>query len=539
MIRLASLLTLAAALLWPAIAAAVAWIIGGLVSGDATISTIWIGSGVVLAAGATRLILTALAAAWLDGAADRCLARERAETLRREDHVSPQAAARPGSAATAALLTDKLQHLRPYILRYRPAKLRAAVVPLALLALILPVSWAAALILLIAGPLIPVFMALVGMAARDASARQMEEIGTLSTMLGEHLGALFDIRLLDARERMVARFETHAETLRARTMAVLGVAFLSSTVLELFSALGVAMVAVYVGFTLLGEIGFGDWQSQLTLSEGVFLLMLAPEFFQPLRDLAAAWHDKAAALAVASELTEREAAEPDNILGQGADTGSGSFTNVALTGVSRGPLIFPDLTLAAGGSIAITGPSGSGKSTLIALIGGVLAADRGTVEFDGTPLKSDTADAIRAGIGWVPQTPHFLAGPLRDTLTLGCAEATDQAIASALDLACATDIVARLPRGLDTVLGETGAGVSGGEARRLMLARAALQNRPLLLADEPTADLDHETADEIILTLTRLNSAGMTVIVATHDSRLSAAMKRQTSLVPADMEAVA
>jgi ATP-binding cassette subfamily C protein CydD len=205
------------------------------------------------------------------------------------------------------MLTDKLPLLRPAILRHRPAALRAAVLPLAYLALALPFSWAVALILAVAGPLIPVFMALVGLAAREASERQMDEIGSLSGLLGERLSALTDIRLLDAAQRMSADFADRAEALRERTMAVLRVAFLSSTVLELFSAIGVAMVAVYVGFALLGEIPFGAWATPLTLSEGIFLLMLAPEFFQPLRDLAAAWHDKAGALAVTRELAEAEA----------------------------------------------------------------------------------------------------------------------------------------------------------------------------------------------------------------------------------------
>jgi hypothetical protein len=145
---------------------------------------------------------------------------------------------------------------------------------------------------------------------------------------------------------MSAEFADRAEALRARTMAVLRVAFLSSTVLELFSAIGVAMVAVYVGFALLGEIPFGAWATPLTLSEGIFLLMLAPEFFQPLRDLAAAWHDKAGALAVTRELAEAEAMQEAEILGTGgASDTAGTAPTLALCGLRLGALAFPDLTI--------------------------------------------------------------------------------------------------------------------------------------------------------------------------------------------------
>jgi ATP-binding cassette subfamily C protein CydD len=539
-IRMAAALTVVAGLAWPVMAAAVALVFGALVEGRATPATIWGMGALFVGAGALRICAGHRAARRLDLAADRILARERAALLASQDRLAPRAE-RATSAATAAMLTDKLPLLRPAIVRHRPAALRAAILPLVYLALALPFSWAVALILAVAGPLIPVFMALVGLAAREASERQMDEIGSLSGLLGERLSALTDIRLLDARRRMGAEFADRAEALRARTMAVLRVAFLSSTVLEFFSALGVAMVAVYVGFALLGEIPFGAWATPLTLSEGIFLLMLAPEFFQPLRDLAAAWHDKAGALAVSRDLVETEAEGQAEILGTGgaADvrTGAPSLTS---TGLRLGALRFPDLTLRPSEAIALTGPSGSGKSTLLSLIGGLETPDAGRITLDGATLSADTADAWRARIAWVPQAAQMLAGPLRSTLALGRATApTEAELRAALDLASAGDIVARLPGGLDTELGETGGGVSGGEARRLMFARAALSGRPVLLADEPTADLDAATAAEIVAALLALRARGMTVIVATHDATLAAAMDRRVVLSAQEMEGAA
>ncbi|AHM02491.1 Transport ATP-binding protein CydD [Roseibacterium elongatum DSM 19469] len=528
----AARLTTVAALLWPVMAAAVALAFGALVAGTATLATILSATAVFVAVGVLRMGLSWRAAAMLDHAADAVLATERAALLARQERLSPRAGGRTNSAAVAALLVDKLPHLRPHIMRARPAAMRAAVVPLALLILALPLSWAVALIFLIAGPLIPVFMALVGLAAREASERQMDEIGSLSALLSERLGALLDIRLLDARSQMLSDFEERAEGLRARTMAVLRVAFLSSTVLELFSALGVAMVAVFVGFALLGEIGFGAGATPLTLSQGVFLLMLAPEFFQPLRDLAAAWHDKAAALAVARDLTEIEAGDEAEILGAGAPADALPGAAIRIDGLALGTMRFPDLEIAPGQSVAFTGPSGSGKSTLIALIGGLVAPDAGRIRIGDIELDASSADAWRAQVAWVPQAPHFHPGPLRDTLTLGLPDTDADAIARGLALASASDIVARLPQGLDTPLGESGTGVSGGEARRLMIARAALSGRPVILADEPTADLDRDTASEIITALCSLSAGGATVIVATHDPTLAAAMTRHIALAP-------
>jgi len=533
-------MSVAGGLLWMGMAAAVATVFGRLVAGTAGPPLIWGMAALLMAAGAMRIGLGLRAAAILDGASDRILARERAALLAGQDRLSPRAA-RSASASVAAMLTDKLPLLGPYVLRHRPASLRAAVVPLVFLGTAALFSWAVALILAVAGPLIPVFMALVGLAARQASERQMDEIGSLSGLLGERLAALTDIRLLDARGRMEGDFADRAEGLRARTMAVLRVAFLSSTVLELFSALGVAMVAVYVGFALLGELGFGAWATPLTLAEGVFLLMLAPEFFQPLRDLAAAWHDKAAALAVARDLVAFETADEPEMLGTGGPGVALSAAPVIrLAGLRKGALRFPDLSIAPGEAVALTGPSGSGKSTLIALIGGLERPDGGAIHLDGVPLGADTADGWRAQVAWVPQAAQFLDGPLRDGLLLGArGRPTEADIAAALALAAATGVVARLPQGLDTVLGETGGGVSGGEARRLMLARAALSGRAVVLADEPTADLDPETAAEVIAALLSLKARGATLIVATHDGALSGAMERQVALGDAAMEGAA
>lgn len=511
-----------AGLIWPVQAAALAWALSGWVSGDLE-RTGWAALLLVLG-GLLRAGLDHRAGSYLFDAADRIITHERAALIKRE----ARARASISSAEIAALVVQKLPLLQPWVTRYYVAMVRVLILPLVLLAVTFWFSWVAGLVLLVAGPLIPVFMALVGMAAEEASRRQMHEIGSLNAMLMDRLSAMLDIRLLGAADRAATEFSDRAEALRGQTMAVLRVAFLSSTVLELFSALGVAMVAVFVGFTLLGEIGFGSWGAPLGLGEGLFLLLIAPEFFQPFRDLAAAWHDRAAGLSVVAELDALDAADRVPILGRADATAPlpGPLTlelSGAVAGLPGRNVPLPDLRLRAGEALALTGPSGAGKSTALAAIAGLVPLAAGRISVCGVTLGDDTGDAWRARIALVPQAPHFPDQTLRQWLDPDASGADPW---PALELAEADRIVARLPDGLDTRLGETGGGVSGGEARRLMIARAILSARELILADEPTADLDPETAVLVIRALTRLKGDGHSLIIATHDPVLTAAMDR-------------
>lgn len=312
-------------------------------------------------------------------------------------------------------------------------------------------------------------------------------------------------------------------------MAVLRIAFLSSTVLELFSALGVALVAVFVGFTLLGEIGFGSWGTPLTLRQGLFLLLIAPSS----SSRSAAWHDRAAGHAVTAELDALDAADRVACLGLGQSSSPlpGPIA-LSIRGVRvdmRGQLVrLPDLALRGGDALALTGPSGAGRGTALAAIAGLTPIASGRIDVCGLALSAETADAWRARLAMVPQRPHFPDVPLGDWLDTA---KTGRDPWPSLRKAGADGIVARLPGDLQTRLGEAGGGVSGGEARRLLLARAILSGRDLILADEPTADLDRETAARIIAAQRDLNAEGCTVIVATHNPDLAVAMGRQVELV--------
>ncbi|SEG32009.1 ATP-binding cassette, subfamily C, CydD [Jhaorihella thermophila] len=393
-------------------------------------------------------------------AADKTIARERETLISREARARTEA----GSAQIAALVVQKLPLLQPWITCYHVAMLRAQVLPVLLLVLSFSQSWVVGLTLLVAGALIPLFMALVGMAAEDASKRQMTEIASMNDMVMDRISAMLDIRLLGAVDRSAADFEARANTLRERTMAVLRVAFLSSTVLELFSALGVAMVAVFVGFTLLGEIGFGSWGDGLTLGQGLFLLLIAPDYFQPLRDLATAWHDRAAGFAVVADLDELDAADRIGFVGQAEPctplAGPISVKSKgAVARVADSEVMVPDLSLSEGQSVALVGPSGAGKTTALAALAGLVPLASGDIEVNGQSLNEKTADAWRARLALVPQRPHFPDETLQDWLD---PRGTGTDPTSALQMAAALNIVARLPDGLETRLGESGGGVSGG-----------------------------------------------------------------------------
>ncbi len=533
---IASGLSVLSALLWLPQAWLVSRFLAALVEGHAAVPGPLVTAGVFIALGVTRHLGDALAGRQAFRIGQRLIEGERIALIDEESLASPLASNGQTSAALATLLAGKLDSLLPWASRYRLAAVKVAIVPAVILIVVASMSWLAGIVLLVAGPLIPVFMALIGLAARQASEKQMVATGTLNSTLLEWLNAASDIRLLNAEALTVDRFRQSAETLRAKTMEVLRVAFLSSTVLELFSAIGIALVAVYVGFALLGTFSFGAYGTPLTIAEGIFILLLAPDFFQPLRDLASAWHDKAAALAVAGELAGRDHEPAPRIVGRGAraDTPLAGALTIATRGLryqaGGRELTFSDIEIMPGEKVAICGPSGAGKTTLIGLLCGLVRPSGGRVEIGGLPLDDDRADAWRAMIGFVGQHPHMLNASLRANVALSGERIDIARFDAALAAAAADGVVAALPQGADTRLGENGSGVSGGEARRLTIARAIYADAKVIFADEPTADLDVATAERVVEALEMIGRQGATLVVATHDPRLIARFDRVITL---------
>ena len=537
---------LLAALLWLPQAALLAWSIQQLANG-AAVSTIVPAALAVVTLGVARAGLEAWGLRRLFLSARARLSQLRAEAVAALADNSPLDRDRPASGLASSVIAEQAEAILPALTRYPPVRLRLMVVPLVLLLTVGWYSWVAAAVLLFAAPIIPLFMAIVGWRARAASEAQMVQMGQMNAFLLDRLRGLRTLRAFDAIDLTARRLRDSAEDLRRRTLAVLRIAFLSSAVLELFSALGVALVAVYVGFHLLGQLSFGAWGTRLSLGEGLFVLMLAPAFFEPLRDLAAVWHDRAAGAAALTELealAKRRAGlaggTPRAVAGDAAASdGNSSGARLATpVAVSVAGLRFSHddgaqalfsalaLSVRAGERLAIVGPSGSGKSTLLALLAGLAEPQAGLIRIGRHALAGPSAARARAQIGWMGQDPHLFAAPLRANITLGRATAPG-VVDTALQRALLDEID---QAGRDAALGENGAGLSGGERVRLALARLAVRpDAGLLLVDEPTAHLDSDTAGQVIDALLRI-AGDRTLIVATHDPALIRRMDRSLSL---------
>lgn len=536
--RRAARMEVLAALLWIPAAALLAMAIDGLVFATSGADDLSLYLAGFLAIALLRGLLVMQATRLADRSSLRVQGRLRDALASALARQSPFDTGRVATGQAAATLTDHVAALGPWLTRYQPSRLKVMLVPAIIALAVLPVSWAASIALLLAGPLIPIFMALIGQRVRIASERQLSELGTMNAYLLDRLQGLTTIRLLGAGGQALARLEQAAQALRIGTMRVLRLAFLSSAVLELFAAVGVALVAVYVGFSLLGYLQFGAYDAPLTLAEGLFILLLAPDFFLPMREFAASYHDRATAEAAGKAIAGILESDGPALLGEGAAAVPlNGPARIRLTGArfgydgTRPVLAGLDLDIPSGEKLALVGPSGSGKSTILALIAGLLRADAGSVEVAGQALTDETADGWRARLAWVGQRPYFLHGSLRRNLTLGHPDRALGEIADALQLASAESVVARLPRGDATLLGEAGQGISGGEGQRLAVARAALRGADIILADEPTAHLDAETAEAVADGLFRL-AEGRTLILATHDEALAARCDRIVRLHP-------
>jgi ATP-binding cassette subfamily C protein CydD len=537
----------AAALLWLPQAALLAMAVQGLASGRGLQAVVW-PAGVILLLGLLRAACEAWGARRTFGRARAQLTAWRAQTAEALAGGSPLDRGRVPSGQAASVLAEQAEALVPYLVRYQPARWRATVVPVFILCAVAYFSWIVALVLLVAAPLIPIFMAIVGWRAKAASEAQMVEMGGMNAFLLDRLRGLATLRALDAVDATAHRLGDAAQSLRTRTMAVLRIAFLSSAVLELFSALGVAMVAVYVGFHLLGSIGFGAWGHTLSLGEGLFVLLLAPAFFEPLRELSAVWHDRAAGEAALQALDGLQRnALPLPGANASLKRASAGPAHVAPAVVVHGlHFSWPgetqevfgglELRVAAGEHVALTGPSGAGKTALLSLLAGLVLAARGEIAIGGIALTDHTVAALRQRMAWMGQAPHVFAGSVEANVALGRADIGTPRVAEAMRFA-ALDAVAQAHPG--TALGEGGRGLSGGEAVRLALARVAVHpHADLLLVDEPTAHLDSETATRVIDALVEL-ARGKTLIVATHDPVLAARMGRVVSLGGEAMEKAA
>ncbi|OQP35831.1 heme ABC transporter permease/ATP-binding protein CydD [Pantoea latae] len=420
----------------------------------------------------------------------------------------------------ATLLLEQIEEMQDYYARYLPQMTLAALIPLCILLTLFPLNWAAGLILLATAPLIPLFMALVGMGAADASRRNFVALARLSGDFLDRLRGRETLRLFHRAEAETAAIAASTADFRQRTMEVLRLAFLSSAVLEFFASLAIAVVAVYFGFSYLGELHFGAYGQGVTLFAGFVALLLAPEFFQPLRDLGTFYHAKAQAIGGADALERfmRESPEPEQPAGSAVLADDAAIAIVAQDVVALsvdkkslcGPLSF---TLAAGERVALVGESGAGKTVLMNVLLGFLPY-QGSLRVNGVELREMHREAWHQHIAWLGQNPQLPAETLRDNIVMG--GASHHADLEDLLAACGvSEFLPRLADGIDSRVGDDGAGLSVGQAQRIALARALYKPARLLLLDEPAASLDSRSERHVMQALDTA-SRQKTTLMITH-----------------------
>ncbi len=422
--------------------------------------------------------------------------------------------ARFSSGTLSTTLVDGVEALDGLHARWAAASMLALVGPLLIMLCVFAVDWIAGLALLGAGLMVPFGMALAGLGAAAASRRQFQALARLQARFLDRMRGISTIVLAGRAEAEAEALQSSASELGRRTLRVLRVAFLSSAVLDFAAALTLACLALHYGRGLLN----GDFDN---VTHALFVLLLVPEFFAPLRAFSAAYQDRIHAQGAAGSLTALPDAQPEETAAEvravAARGVSIVFENVSVTyDPSRG-MALDDLSfrVQAETTLVLAGPSGSGKSTVMAVLLGFVKPASGRVTINGVCIDTLVPAALRRLVSWVGQNPHLFAASIRDNIRFARPEASEAEIDAAANAARVGVFAANLPLGLDTMVGEGGYGLSGGEARRVAVARAFLRNAPLLLLDEPTTHLDPETEADLLEALRRL-SAGRTVIVASH-----------------------
>ncbi|MCB1754871.1 MAG: thiol reductant ABC exporter subunit CydD [Gammaproteobacteria bacterium] len=447
--------------------------------------------------------------------------RLRALLLARVARLGPAYTGAQRSGALSTLLLEQVEALDGFFARYLPQMALAAVLPLVILAFIFPVNWATGLIFLLTAPLVPLFMALVGMRAAEANRRNFAALSHLGAHFLDVVQGIVTLKLFDRSRAQQQVIEAGSEEFRQRTMQVLRLAFLSSAVLEFFASVSIAMVAVYLGFSFLGHLDFGYWVEPVNLQQGLFILLLAPEFYLPLRELGTHYHAKQEAVAAADKLRELLEEEPLALASSGQALAEPvqkiHLRGLSLTYPGRSQPVFRDLNLhlVPGRIVALTGPSGTGKSSLLQVMLGFRRPDSGQILINERPLEMLGRDHWLDQVAWVSQHTTLFPGTLRDNLLLAAPHASEEALQQALAQANALEFVQRLPQGLETQTGEQGAGLSGGQIQRIALARAFLKDAPVLLLDEPTANLDRHS-EQLVLASLRTLCQGRLVLMLTH-----------------------
>jgi len=497
-----------------------------------------------LAALAAAFVLRA-GAAWAGEVAAHRTSASVTSTLRRQlltraIALGPSWLAGERTGELAASATQGVDALDGYFARYLPTLVLSALTPVVLLACIVVRDWFSAVILAVTVAVIPLFMILLGLEATRSADRQWARLSGLAATFYDLLQGLPTLRAFgrtdDGRHTLArANRELHDET-----MSTLKVAFLSSLALETMASVGTALVALFLGLRLL--------HGTLPLGTALAILVLAPEVYLPLRRAGAEFHSSAEGRAAAARILDvldaaDDASPPEK--GTGArplpDPTQHPVRLVDVTvrhpGRSQPVLDGVDLVLRPGEHVAVVGESGSGKSTLLNLLMGFVVAESGEVLIGDELLSDCSMRAWRRRVAWVPQRPALVRGTLEDNLRLGDPDASGDELRRALVRSGLDGLVARLPGGLATPVGEGGLTLSAGERQRIAIGRAVLRDVPVVLLDEPTAALDAAREEELRGALAPWLE-GRTVVMAAHRGGLVGPVDRTVTLVAGKAVAV-
>ncbi|MEE3682346.1 heme ABC transporter permease/ATP-binding protein CydD [Actinobacillus pleuropneumoniae] len=440
----------------------------------------------------------------------------REQIMAKLSEIGPMSMQQKPAGSWATLMLEQVENLHNFYARYLPQQFLSLLVPMIILCFVFPINWAAGLILFATLPLLPLFMALAGIKAVEANQRNIGVLSRISGQFLDKLRGLETIRLFGQANKQTEQIYQSTEEFRVSTMDVLKMAFLSSAVLEFFTAVSIAVMAVYFGFIYLGELDFGYYGTGVSLFIGFFCLMLAPEFYQPLRELGVFYHDKAAAIGAADDIekflnqqvTQAQTDLQKDLPNQPLAITAKDCVILSPQGkVLTKPLNF---TLAARQHIALVGQSGAGKSSLMNMLLGFLPY-QGSVTVNGVELRELNLTQYRRKLAWVGQNPQLIKGSLRENILLGNPNASESELDRALALSKADEFVYRL--GLDSQVQDANAGISGGQAQRIAIARALLRDYELLLLDEPTASLDMQSEQQVLSALQHLSQTQTTLMI--------------------------
>jgi ATP-binding cassette, subfamily C, bacterial CydD len=442
--------------------------------------------------------------------------RLRTDALSRLLHAGPALLRMQHTGELTTTVVERIEALEGLYARWLPASALAIAGPALVAFAALLADPIAALVLLLCGLLVPAAMALAGIGAAAASRSQFQALARLQARFLDRVRGIATIVLYGQAGVEATSLAAAADELRRRTMRVLRVAFLSSAALDLAAAAAFVLLVVHMAEQFVaGHLAHP--------AIALFVLLLVPEFFAPLRTFAAAYQDRLHASGAADALADLPPlpapAPPRDVRTVAARGITVAFESVHFTwDPARGPALQElSFRVPAGETLVLAGPSGAGKSTVIEMLLGFIRPDRGKVTINGADITDLVPQALARLTAWIGQRPVLFAGTIRDNIRFARPEATEEEVALAAENARVKEFAATLPDGLDTIVGEGGYGLSGGQAQRVAIARAFLKNAPLLLLDEPTAHLDPATEAEVLDSLRRL-ALGRTVILASHSS---------------------